>query len=131
MTEYLTKEDVLTLISDLGVGPVRDLGLLDSAVHRPSVTLCGAGCDELDGIPARATVGHRAGPVTSASTADQPNSTLASSQRSCGTDLTESIASVSGTSTISVPRSETMRPKPLLCTRSIAAVPRRVDSTRS
>ncbi|WP_245920895.1 hypothetical protein [Brachybacterium timonense] len=45
MTEYLTTEDVLTLIGDLGVGPVRDLGLLDSAVHRPSVTLCGAGCE--------------------------------------------------------------------------------------
>lgn len=41
MTEYLTTEDVLTLIGDLGVGPVRDLGLLDSAVHRPSVTLWG------------------------------------------------------------------------------------------
>ena len=41
MTEYLTLEDVLTLIEDLGVGPIRDVGLLDSAVHRPQVTVFG------------------------------------------------------------------------------------------
>ena len=29
MTQYLTLEDVLFLIDDLGVGPVRDIGLLD------------------------------------------------------------------------------------------------------
>ena len=39
MIDYLTLEDVLALVSDLGVGPVRDIGLLDSAVHRPSVTV--------------------------------------------------------------------------------------------
>lgn len=41
MTEYLSLEDVLTLIEDLQVGPIRDLGLLDSAVHRPQVTVFG------------------------------------------------------------------------------------------
>jgi death-on-curing protein len=39
--EYLTLEDVLTLIDDLGVGPVRDVGLLDSAVHRPQARVFG------------------------------------------------------------------------------------------
>lgn len=41
MTEYLTLEDLLRLIRDLGVGPVRDLGLLDSAAHRPTTSLYG------------------------------------------------------------------------------------------
>ncbi len=41
MIEYLTLEDVLTLIADLDVGPIRDIGLLDSAVHRPQVTVFG------------------------------------------------------------------------------------------
>ena len=41
MIEYLTLEDVLALAEDLGVGPVRDLGLLDSAVHRPRVSVFG------------------------------------------------------------------------------------------
>lgn len=41
MIEYLTLEDVLALIEDLGVGPIRDIGLLDSAVHRPQVTVYG------------------------------------------------------------------------------------------
>lgn len=35
--QYLTLEDALTLIDDLGVGPIRDIGLLDSALHRPGV----------------------------------------------------------------------------------------------
>jgi Prophage maintenance system killer protein len=39
--EYLTLEDVLTLVGDLGVGPVRDIGLLDSALHRPHVAVFG------------------------------------------------------------------------------------------
>jgi len=39
--EYLTLEDVLELIEDLGVGPIRDIGLLDSAVHRPQATVFG------------------------------------------------------------------------------------------
>lgn len=41
MTEYLTLEDLLALIGDLGVGPVRDLGLLESAAHRPTTALWG------------------------------------------------------------------------------------------
>lgn len=35
MIVHLTLEDLLTLAADLGVGPVRDLGLLDAAAHRP------------------------------------------------------------------------------------------------
>lgn len=41
MIEYLTLEDVLGLVADLQVGPIRDIGLLDSAVHRPQVTVFG------------------------------------------------------------------------------------------
>ena len=41
MIEYLALEDVLLLVEDLGVGPVRDIGLLDSAVHRPRVSVFG------------------------------------------------------------------------------------------
>lgn len=41
MTIYLSLEDLLTLTGDLGVGPVRDLGLLDAAAHRPQVELYG------------------------------------------------------------------------------------------
>ena len=33
--EYLSLEDLLGLVAVLGAGPVRDLGLLDSACHRP------------------------------------------------------------------------------------------------
>lgn len=35
LVEYLTLEDLLDLARALGVGPVRDIGLLDSAAHRP------------------------------------------------------------------------------------------------
>ncbi|WP_394275410.1 hypothetical protein [Luteococcus sp.] len=35
MTEYLDWEDLLALVDDLQVGPLRDLGLLDSAAHPP------------------------------------------------------------------------------------------------
>ena len=42
MTEYLTLEDVLALIDDLKVGPIRDVGLLDSAVHRPQALVFGS-----------------------------------------------------------------------------------------
>ncbi|HJE51749.1 MAG TPA: type II toxin-antitoxin system death-on-curing family toxin [Tessaracoccus flavescens] len=42
MTVYLTLEDLLALSDDLGVGPVRDLGLLESAAHRPSTSLWGS-----------------------------------------------------------------------------------------
>lgn len=41
MTEYLTLEDIAILIGDLGVGPIRDLGLLDSAAHRPKASAFG------------------------------------------------------------------------------------------
>jgi death-on-curing protein len=33
--EYLDIEDIVEMIRMLGVGPIRDLGLLDSAVNRP------------------------------------------------------------------------------------------------
>ena len=38
---YLTIEDLLALMADLDVGPVRDLGLLDSAAHRPTTSVFG------------------------------------------------------------------------------------------
>ncbi|WP_353508442.1 type II toxin-antitoxin system death-on-curing family toxin [Intrasporangium sp.] len=41
MTSYLSLEDLLTLASDLRVGPVRDIGLLDAAAHRPQSVLYG------------------------------------------------------------------------------------------
>lgn len=41
MTEHLTLEDLLGLADDLGVGPVRDIGLLASAAHRPTTQLWG------------------------------------------------------------------------------------------
>jgi death-on-curing protein len=41
LTVLLTTEDLLTLVADLGVGPVRDMGLLDSAAHRPGAVLYG------------------------------------------------------------------------------------------
>ena len=34
-TEHLDLEDLLSMVRALGIGPVRDLGLLDSAVARP------------------------------------------------------------------------------------------------
>jgi len=39
--EFLDLEDLLGLVSALGAGPVRDLGLLDSACHRPRAGLFG------------------------------------------------------------------------------------------
>ena len=54
MIEYLTLEDVLALIDDLGVGPIRDIGLLDSAVHRPRVSVFGD--DVYPGIDEKAAV---------------------------------------------------------------------------
>lgn len=41
MTVALTLEDLVLLVADLGVGPIRDLGLLDSAAHRPHTSLYG------------------------------------------------------------------------------------------
>ena len=40
-TEYLSLEDLLNLVNALGAGPVRDLGLLDSACHRPQASFFG------------------------------------------------------------------------------------------
>jgi death on curing protein len=39
--EYLSLEDLLDLVDALGIGPVQDLGLLDSACHRPQSGLFG------------------------------------------------------------------------------------------
>ena len=41
MTTYLSLEDLLALAGDLGVGPLRGIGLLDAAAHRPQVELYG------------------------------------------------------------------------------------------
>lgn len=41
MIEYLTVEDLLALAEDLQVPKIRDLGLLDSAAHRPQASLMG------------------------------------------------------------------------------------------
>jgi death-on-curing protein len=41
VTAYLQLEDPLALVEELRVGPVRDLGLLDSAAHRPQTSLFG------------------------------------------------------------------------------------------
>jgi death on curing protein len=40
-TEYLSVEDLLDLTTSLRVGPVRDLGLLESACHRPQASFFG------------------------------------------------------------------------------------------
>lgn len=52
MTVYLAVEDLLALVNDLGVGPVQDVGLLDSAAHRPRA--------EFYGREAYPTVDHKA-----------------------------------------------------------------------
>jgi death on curing protein len=40
-TEYLSLEDLLDMVGALKAGPVRDLGLLDSACHRPQASFLG------------------------------------------------------------------------------------------
>lgn len=40
--EYLTTEDLLRFTRALGAGPVRDVGLLESAVARPATSVFGA-----------------------------------------------------------------------------------------
>ncbi|GAA4891784.1 type II toxin-antitoxin system death-on-curing family toxin [Tessaracoccus lubricantis] len=64
MIEYLTLEDVLSLVEDLGVGPVRDIGLLDSAVHRPRVSVFGRdaypGLDDKAAVLLESLVGNHA-----------------------------------------------------------------------
>lgn len=39
--EYLDIEDIVEMIRALGIGPIRDLGLLDSAVNRPRASVFG------------------------------------------------------------------------------------------
>lgn len=39
--DYLSPEDLLDLVNALNAGPVRDIGLLDSACHRPQAGLLG------------------------------------------------------------------------------------------
>ena len=41
MTEYLGIEDALLMVRRLGIGPVRDIGLLDAALGRPRSTVFG------------------------------------------------------------------------------------------
>ena len=41
MTRYLTTDDLLVLLEEVGGLQVRDLGLLDSAAHRPQATAFG------------------------------------------------------------------------------------------
>lgn len=42
MTVFLSIEDLLALGDDLGVGPVRDVGLLESSARRPATSLWGS-----------------------------------------------------------------------------------------
>lgn len=52
MTVYLTLGDLLGLVRELGAGPVRDIGLLESAAARPRTALFGA--DAYDSPEAKA-----------------------------------------------------------------------------
>lgn len=53
-TRFLDLEDLLQLVSDLGVGPVQDVGLLDSAAHRPRTSVWGQ--DAYATLPEKAAV---------------------------------------------------------------------------
>ncbi|MGA7833588.1 MAG: Fic family protein [Acidimicrobiales bacterium] len=52
--EYLDIEDVVEMIRALGVGPIRDLGLLDSAVNRPRSSAFGEDAYETVNLKAAA-----------------------------------------------------------------------------
>jgi death-on-curing protein len=52
--EYLEIEDIVEMIRALGVGPIRDLGLLDSAVNRPRSSAFGEDAYETLGLKAAA-----------------------------------------------------------------------------
>ena len=39
--EFLELEDVMAMIRILGIGPIRDVGLLDSAINRPRLSAFG------------------------------------------------------------------------------------------
>lgn len=54
MTLYLNFDDALRLVRDLGVGPVLDPGVLDSALHRPRSVIYGE--EIYEGIAAKAAV---------------------------------------------------------------------------
>jgi death on curing protein len=41
VTRYLSLDDLLEIVDEMGVGPVRDVGLLDSARSRPTTTVWG------------------------------------------------------------------------------------------
>ncbi len=41
MTVYLTTEDILAIVDELGGLAVRDMGLLDAAAHRPAASAFG------------------------------------------------------------------------------------------
>lgn len=64
LTEYLTLEDLLALCHDLEAGPIRDLGLLDSAAHRPQAHLFGEAAypsiDEKAAVSLESVVGNYA-----------------------------------------------------------------------
>lgn len=49
---FLTTEDVLGIVRALGAGPVRDMGLVQSAVARPGATLFGV--DAYPTVPLKA-----------------------------------------------------------------------------
>jgi hypothetical protein len=71
-TEYLSLEDLLDLVSALGAGPVRDLGLLDSACHRPMASFFGVEAYPTLAEKAAALMHSLAGSTEAAST---PSST--------------------------------------------------------
>lgn len=50
--EFLDLDDLVEMIRTLGVGPVRDIGLLDSAMHRPRFSAFGE--DAYPTIPLKA-----------------------------------------------------------------------------
>ena len=52
--EYLEIEDIVEIIRTLGVGPIRDIGLLDSAVNRPRSSAFGEDAYETLGLKAAA-----------------------------------------------------------------------------
>ena len=52
MTTYLSLDDLLAIADELRVGPVRDIGLLDSAGLRPATTVWGE--DAYPGLHAKA-----------------------------------------------------------------------------
>ena len=58
------RRGLLSLVEDLGVGPVRDVGLLDSAAHRPGAVLYGhaayTGLDRKAAALLDSLVGNRA-----------------------------------------------------------------------